>query len=467
VFIPVIETNKMYISNNIQKLLHKKANVFYQNESKNAQKFKIITPSFDELTQIKMPFSKKIKIILIAFSIFSLYFTKIFRNTSKKKEIKKNKTVLIYSFTKNQVFQDNSLYQIYNFLTSKKFDITKENEILIECREIWRTKQYSNLTVTLDIPLRIFSLTFSLKLQIKLLIIFLRRLIVLIKSFNDSQYMYLIFKEYIFDENVYLSIVNKNQVDRIITGPGNYKYQPIIFEMSEFIVERVMLWYSSNSVPLMYKSKKVENNARHWEIFLKHMAIDTHWVWTNEHKRYLKKMTNSAILVKGSMVFYNPPKKLDSNKKYDVVIFDVTPQNSKSVFKDTIFSFPIAKEFIEDIIESVELVSQKLDKNIDIYIKHKRNFAPTHSSEYIAYIDVLAKNRQLFVLPLDSDLYETIATSKIVIGFPFTSPVIIGQELKVPSIYYSSTNALAKYNQASFIQSKLELRKYIETNLGK
>jgi polysaccharide biosynthesis PFTS motif protein len=167
------------------------------------------------------------------------------------------------------------------------------------------------------------------------------------------------------------------------------------------------------------------------------------------------------------MVFYNPPKKLDSDKKYDVVIFDVTPQNSKSVFKDTIYSFPIAKEFIEDIIESVKLVSQKLDRNIGVYIKHKRNFVPTHSSKYISYIDELAKNRQLSVLPLDSDLYETIATSKIVIGFPFTSPVIIGQELKVPSIYYSSANTLVKYNQANFIQSKLELRKYIETNFGK
>jgi len=197
------------------------------------------------------------------------------------------------------------------------------------------------------------------------------------------------------------------------------------------------------------------------------MAIDTHWVWTNEHKKYLKKMTNSAILVKGSMIFYNPPKKLDNNKKYDVVIFDVTPQNSKSLFKDSIYSFPVAKEFIEDIIESVELVSQRLDRNIGIYIKHKRNFAPNHSSKYIAYIDMLAKNLQLSVLPLDSDLYETIAASKIVIGFPFTSPVIIGQELKVPSIHYSSTNTLVKYNHANFIQSKPELRKYIESNLGK
>jgi polysaccharide biosynthesis PFTS motif protein len=343
----------------------------------------------------------------------------------------------------------------------------KKNEILIECRGIWRTKKYSNLTVTLDIPLRIFSLSFSLKLQIQLLIIFLRRLIVLIRSFNNSQYMYLIFKEYVFDENVYLSIVNKKQVDKIITGPGNYKYQPIIFEISEFIGERVMLWYSSNSFPIIYKSKKVENKHRHWEIFLKHMTIDTHWVWTNQHKKYLKQMVNSNIVVKGSMMFYNCPKKLNYNKKYDLVIFDITPQNSKSTYTDSIHSFPIAKECIEDIIESVKLVSQKLDRDISIYIKHKRVFDQTHSSRYINYIDWLVKNRQLFVLPLGINLYKTIASSRIIIGFPFTSPVIIGHELKVPSIHYSSSNIIVKYNQTSFIQNKFELRKFIEISLGK
>jgi polysaccharide biosynthesis PFTS motif protein len=217
----------------------------------------------------------------------------------------------------------------------------------------------------------------------------------------------------------------------------------------------------------MYKSKKTSIFSKNVEASLKDMAIDTHWVWTSEHKRYLMKLVDSDILVKGSMLFYNPKIKLNRNKKCDIVIFDVTPRNSKSIYKDTIFTFPVAKEFIEDIIESVKLVSQKLDRDISICIKHKRNFTPDHSSEYISYIGELEKDSQLSVLPLDSDLYKLIAASNIVIGFPFTSPVIIGQELKVPSIYYSSTEILAKYNKSEFIQSKLELRKYIEVNLGK
>jgi polysaccharide biosynthesis PFTS motif protein len=58
-------------------------------------------------------------------------------------------------------------------------------------------------------------------------------------------------------------------------------------------------------------------------------------------------------------------------------------------------------------------------------------------------------------------------SSKVLIGFPFTSPVIIGQELTVPSIFYSSANTLVKYNPTNFIQIEFELRKYIEISLGK
>ena len=145
----------------------------------------------------------------------------------------------------------------------------------------------------------------------------------------------------------------------------------------------------------------------------------------------------------------------------------MTPHNSKSIFRDTIYSFPVAKEFMEDIIKSVKLVSQKFDRDINIYVKHKRSFDSNHSSEYVTYIAGLVESGELSVLPLNSDLYESIAVSNIIIGFPFTSPVIIGQELKIPSIYYSSTNMLLKYKKTDFVQNKLGLTKYLEMNLGK
>ena len=138
--------DKICISSSIQKLLHKKVNVFYQDKSKSMQKTKFIIPSYNELIQIKLPFLKKINIVLISLGLFLLYFTKIFRIASKNKVINKNKIVLIFSLTKHQIFKDDSLHKIQNFLTSKRFSITKKDEIMIECRKVWRTKKYSNLT---------------------------------------------------------------------------------------------------------------------------------------------------------------------------------------------------------------------------------------------------------------------------------------------------------------------------------
>lgn len=448
-----LKNDKIYISSPIQRLIEKKVN--------------LSTYGYSELIQIEVPFSKKIKAILIAFCLLFFYFIKIFQITPKKNRVKKNKIVLIYSLTKDQIFRDNSIYNLYDFLVSEKLNNTEKNETLIECRRILRSKKYSNLIVTLDIPLKIFTTKFSKKKQIKLILLFFHKLLILVKSFNNSQYIYLVFKEYIFDENVYLATKSKNQVAKIITTPTAIQYQPISFEIPNFSEERLMLWYSANSIPITYKSRKTSIFEKNLEASLRRMAIDTHWVWTSEHKKYLMKMTKSNILVKGSMVFYNPPRKLNRNKKYDIIIFDVTPQNNKSIFNDTIYSFSVAKEFMEEIIESVKLVSQKLDRNIGVYVKHKRSFGATHSSEYIAYIAELVKNGELSVLTSNIDLYESIAASKIVIGFPFTSPVIIGQELKIPSIYYSSTNMLFKYNKTDFVQSKLELTKYLEMNLGK
>ena len=447
------KNDKTYISSHIQRLIEKKVN--------------FSAYGYSELIQLEVPFYKKIKVILIAFCLLLIYFVKMFQIIPKRNKVKKNKIVLIYSLSKDQIFRDNSIYKLYDFLVSEKLNNTEKNKTLIECRGILRSKKYSNLIVTLDIPLKIFTTEFSKKKQIKLILVFLHKLLILVKSFNNSQCVYIAFKEYIFDENVYLAITSKNQIAKIITTPSDIQYQPISFEIRNFSEERLMLWYSANSIPIRYKSSKTSIFEKNLDASLRRMAIDTHWVWTSEHKKYLMKMTKSNILVKGSMVFYNPPRKLNRNKKYDIIIFDVTPQNNKSIFNDKIYSFSVAKEFMEDIIESVKLVSQKLDRDIGVYVKHKRPFGATHSSEYIAYIAELVKNGELSVLTSNIDLYESIAASKIVIGFPFTSPVIIGQELKIPSIYYSSTNMLLKYKKTDFVQNKLGLTKYLEMNLGK
>jgi polysaccharide biosynthesis PFTS motif protein len=450
----------MHISENLQQVIYKKVKAFYASEAiklsnTESKDVSLVTTSLKDL---KVPFIKKIILLLTAHGLLVLYFIKIFRKNSNDKH------TLIYSLTKDQIFRENSLAKIYDFLKTRKINLNETSKILIECRGILRTRNFLNITVTMDIPLEIFAISLTFKDKIKLLAIFLHRIILLIKSFNTSQYMFLVFKEYIFDENVYKASVHKNQVVRVITGPGNWKYQPIIFEMPELHGKRLMIWYSANSTPVRYKSKENDALQLEAESFAKDIKIDTHWVWTKQHKDYLKRLTNSQILVKGSLMYYNAPLEASPNKKYDITVFDVTPHDV-DLYKNTIYTYHDSKEFIEDILKTAEIISTKLKYEISVYIKPKRKYHNVHSKKYLLYLKKQINNGRLFELPYDVDLYETILASKVVIGFPFTSPVVIGQELKVPAAHYSSSDILCKYRETDMIQSKHGLQKFLLNNL--
>ena len=168
--ISLLKDDKIYISSHIQRVIEKKVN--------------FSAYGYSELIQLKVPFYKKIKAILIAFCLLLIYFAKMFQITPKRNKIKKNKIVMVYSLTKDQIFKDNSINKLYDFLVSKKLNNTEKNETLIECRGIFRSKKYSNLIVTLDIPLEIFTTRLSKKKQIKLIRVFIHKLLILVKSLN-------------------------------------------------------------------------------------------------------------------------------------------------------------------------------------------------------------------------------------------------------------------------------------------
>ena len=70
----------------------------------------------------------------------------------------------------------------------------------------------------------------------------------------------------------------------------------------------------------------------------------------------------------------------------------------------------------------------------------------------------------------NQNLYDLISNSRLVIGFPFTSPVIIGQELNKPSVFYCSSKLLKpqyKDQNNLFLNTKDSLFSYMEKMLVK
>ena len=154
----------------------------------------------------------------------------------------------------------------------------------------------------------------------------------------------MVFKEFVFDQIVY-SAMDPDKTDKLITTQSNIAYQPLIFEYKNFTAKKFMIWYSSNSVPIEYKKEKLKRFTINPTVYI-NMRIDEHWVWTKEHKNYLSKYSQAKILVKQSLMFYTAKNLKTSNKKIDVLVFDVTPVNDIKITRNSIYTTRESINFI-------------------------------------------------------------------------------------------------------------------------
>lgn len=444
-------------SNEIQNLLHKKvfAKSKYFYSTKNPPK---------DLTEI-MPVGalskvSTIKSYLVCILFLNLYFLNIFR--LKSKDSGKN-LILIYSLSKKQAIRNGSTKSLYIFLKSKGLVRNLDSVVLIEIRKILWRKKYEKARTTLDIPLRIYINNFSLILKVICWISMCKRFFRIMQHHRKNPQLSMVFKEFIFDQIVY-SAMDPDKTDKLITTQSNIAYQPLVFEYESFTAKKFMIWYSSNSVPIKYKKEELKRFTINPTVYTD-MRIDEHWVWTKEHKKYLSKYSQAKILVKQSLMFYGPENLNASSKKIDVLVFDVTPFNNTEITRNSIYTTRESVNFINEITACVKMLNQTNQKDYRVKLKHKRRILKNHSSDYSNFIDHKVKNFEIEIISSDENLYDLISDSKLVIGFPFTSPVVIGQELNRPSIFYCSSKLLPithKSQKIPFIQNQTSLYSYME-----
>jgi polysaccharide biosynthesis PFTS motif protein len=265
------------------------------------------------------------------------------------------------------------------------------------------------------------------------------------------------------------STLDPKKIEKLVTTQSHIAYQPLIFEYRNIGAKKIMIWYSANSIPFDYKNKRAKRYSINPWVYTS-MRIDEHWVWTKEHKAYLSKISPAKVLVKKSLMFYEPEESKNITKIYDLVIFDITPRADIKITRNSIFTTTEMIKFIQEILSCVELLNNKHKKNYQVFLKHKRNFSKNHSEEYINYIKEKVTNKEITLIGSSQNLYDLIGNSKLVIGFPFTSPVIIGWELFTPSIFYCSSSLLnysPKNEKRLFLQGKASLYTYMESELVK
>jgi hypothetical protein len=220
--------------------------------------------------------------------------------------------------------------------------------------------------------------------------------------------------------------VFKNQV--LITTQSHLLAPPLVFK-SSIKADRIMYWYSDNSVQITSSSLGVLDYT-----YLTQSQISKHFVWTQSWGDIVKKNNmNSDVIPLGPVMFRNLDaqsmiSRIDSNGFYTVTIFDVTPKNIASA--DSIYSEKVMIKFLSDI---VEVVKNKYPL-ARINLKPKRMYSSSDSLVYRNF--VLAQSSRLNVLSWDCDIFDQILNSNLVICIPFTSPGLISSYLGIQTAYY-------------------------------
>lgn len=371
------------------------------------------------------------------------------------KKLEKHKSVsLIYGLSQEQIYFAGSTTKLKEFLLSQKIGLAETDLFYIEnSRHRIVSNRSEKILITGNIPTILFHdfLNFGDKLQIIFLVSqrFLKYLATLIKH----PIVKCIAQAYVIDEVIYDYLIKNRKIKIIdlIATQSIITHIPYIFERDLQLGKRIMIWYSSNSVPIIYRDKDLER-FRVSEKIYEFMPLDFHYVWNQSHKDYLDYVIKPPIPVevRGSLMFYLPQEEINFDKVYDIVIFDITPYESsfKSNFEkisfsqNSIYSCYFAIKFLQEILWAKNEIERSFGIKLRIALKPKRKYTPLHSRDYLAFLDNSSKTGSIEILEPELDLYKTISKSRMSICYPFTSPAIIAKELEIPTAYFLSGNSI-------------------------
>lgn len=204
----------------------------------------------------------------------------------------------------------------------------------------------------------------------------------------------------------------------------------------------------------------------------------THWVWTEADKRLMSEnyMIDDVNVIGIPSLFY--PKfiaknKLRNVKKYDIVIFDVTPHLDEAIKKNKVTfyygKYETASKLLIDVIEAASLYSVwSQGPPLRIALKPKRKDHQTNDPRYWETIDNLVIKHQNFrVLQDDYDINQLISECDLFISRPFTSAAHLVALNGKASIFYDPTGQIidncVKIQNLSFVNSVPNLFGYLKS----
>lgn len=252
----------------------------------------------------------------------------------------------------------------------------------------------------------------------------------------------------------------------ILTTPTSINKMPCIyFDSFKMKTKRLMIWYSNNSYQILREDNRENRNLPHQNLKGK---IDLHLVWSEHQSRYFEQIGLGASFVWGPITFQDPSsskRRKKSKPGLTIVYFDVTPMKNPP---DTIYTIDFALANLNAAIELKDMIEKRFGYPVNLILKQKREFQKGHHSEY--YRDFVKQQEKRGLLRIESpyvNLFSIIANASLVIGVPFTSPIQIGQFLKIPSCYLAFNSSGWRLSsdllKIPIIRNIQEMREYVDT----
>ena len=417
---------------------------FTTKESSNELQQKLI---YEEM--LKMRLSKKEAfrdLAFVSFLLVSLFLAGIF-NQSRRKKLT-NHPIFVYSLTPEQILTEGSKEPLREFLKESRFqNLFLKKQIIVESKKLYnfvgRNKE-NDMEIVFDTSIWIAKNVLSRKIVFKVIQESISRLIQVFRNAKQEQMHVL--RELVIDEPVWRYYLEETQppvTTDIVTTQSQYLRLPYAFYINdEYRMVRSMLWYSTNSNPIQNSKTHKLFDPEHFRF----NRIDNHFVWTSEQKKFLEKYNpNAKINIVGAILF-KPRQNIERNihdLNQNIVIFDVTPFDGLDT--EVLYNKEVLTDFIQDIVRT--LSSSTNTNSSRLLLKPKRAYGRnlrgglSHSSEYIELLRKLHKLNSIELLKPDVDLYQLVGSASLVIGIPFTSPVILAKELNIPSFFYVPTSA--------------------------
>jgi hypothetical protein len=222
---------------------------------------------------------------------------------------------------------------------------------------------------------------------------------------------------------------------RIVTTQSKLELLPAPFYVQNS--NRTMVWYSNNCLPF----NKIGHKPIDPEVAVNSGFIDHHYVWSDSHREFLAhRYPNSEITVVGPITFKTS--KIDAPHQQEpkgILYFDVIPFDNLEF--ETFYTSKMCREAIIDLADVAE------ELGVRLYLKPKRPYLLgqgakiQHSESYVKLLYKLESQKLVTLLDSRVEIAGAILSSHVVIGLPFTSPVLVSSQLKRPSIYYVPIDA--------------------------